>query len=441
MGMACAIVLFCPSPRLFAQVSFESSLALALQNSARIKMAEDDVNRSKASLSESKDVYIPTFGLGGGLGRSYGITLTVPTIFTVNSQSLIYSPAQRSYTRAARDGLRAASLGLQDVREQIEEDTALTYTTLDEANARRDVLASELEMATKLFDITQQRAAVGLDSDLDVQRSKRTLLQIQLQQPQVNNDIAGLQEHLSQLTGLPGPLSVISTSIPVTRPTLPLARAVSHVSAGVLSSQANALSRADSADGDRRFAFRPQISMQAQYGRVSPINNVSEYYNLNGQYNTMIFGVAIQLPLLDRAHAARARANAAEALHAQHEAQLIEGQQRENELRLQNSLSELEIRAELAKVDWNIARDELEAVVSEVKTRSLDVTGGRQLTPKDELNSRLAEAQRHLDWLDADLQLYRTQITVSRLNGTLEQWLTCAKTPHGCSSPTEPLSQ
>jgi outer membrane protein TolC len=421
------------------QISLRSTVALAEQNSPRVKMVQDDVKRATAALAESKDVYIPTLALGGGLGRSYGISFVVPTIFTATSQSLVYNAAQRDYIRAARDNLRASQAALQDVREQVQEDCALTYLALDEAYARRSVLVDELALATRLYDITQQRAGVGLDSALDVKISRRTLLQIEVQQPEVENDIAGLQEHLSQLTGLALPIVTLHESIPVVEPT-PAAPSTAATSPGVLASQASAAARAETARGDLRYAFHPQVLMQAQYGRISPINDVSEYYNLNGRYNSTVVGVAVQLPLFDRAHAARARESAADALHARHEAQQVEGQQREERARLENSLSELSIRAELTKLDWDIAKERLTATALEVKSRSTDANGGRQLTPKDELNVRLEEAQRHLDWLGATLQLQRTQVTISRLNGTLEQWLnpSAAATPPPLTTPSAP---
>lgn len=431
------------SLRASAQISLQTAVALSLQNSPRLQMTHDDVNRAVAALAETQDVYIPTLGIGGGLGRSYGINFVVPTIFTVTSQSLVYSSAQRSYIHAAREGLRASQLALQDVREQVEEDCILTYMTLDETLERESLLASELAEATKLYQITQQRAAVGLDSELDVKKSLRALLQIQLLQPQVENDIGGLQEHISQLTGLPGRIITVPDSIPA-EPSSPslLLNTASPPSSGVLSLQANARARAETARGNRRYAFHPQILMQAQYGRISPINNVSEYYNLNGRYNSTVVGVAVQLPLFDKAHAARARETAADAFHALHEAQLVQGQQRENQFRLNNSLSELSIRARLAKLDWEIAGDQLQAVSLEVKSRSLAATGGRQLTPKDELNAQLEVTQRHLDWLDAMLQLHRTQITAARLNGTLESWLTCAEaSAMRCAPVTESASR
>jgi outer membrane protein len=423
--VAIAFVVLGQSP-LYAQISFRSAIEAALQHSPRVKMAQDDVNRAAAAVSETRDVYIPSLGLGGGLGRSYGITLTVPTIFTVNAQSLVYSPAQRSYIRSAKQNLIAAKLTFEDVREQVEEDAAVTYISLEQAHERKTVLVEEARMASQLVDVTQQRAGVGLDSDLEVKRAKRVSLQLRLQLPHTESDMSALLEHLSALTGIekelleteaetipkPAQFQSILQTAPSTTDT-PI----------TLSSEANAKAKAQQAGGDRRFAFRPQIEMQAQYGRISPINNVSDYYNLNGRYNTMQFGVAIQFPLFDKVHAAKARETASDAMHAKHEAEFVRDQQNEARLRLRSSLAELSTRLELTELDRDIARDQLKAMLLEVQTRSADVTGGRQMNPKDEVFARLDERQKYIDWLDADLDLHRTEITVMRQDGKLDDWL------------------
>lgn len=409
-----------------AQLSFQSTLSLAMRESVRAKMAQDDVARVTAVLAENRDYYIPSFGVGGGLGRSYGISLIVPTIFTINTQSLLYSASQKNYIRGARESLASARYALEDVRQQVEEDAALTYISLDEALSRKKFLTEERVLASRLVNITEQRASAGVDSPLELKKVRRTLIQIRLQEPQVDNDIAVLQEHLSQLTGLgKEALLPISSSIPEgsSIPKLAVTGAGLPDTPGILASEANARAKAQQALGDRRYTFRPQVSMQSQYGRISPINNVSEYYNLNGHYNTMFFGVAIQLPLLDKVHSAKARETAAEALHAQHEAELLRNQQNETQLRLSNSLSELEARVELAELDRDISEEELQATLKEVKSQSGSITGGRQLNPKDEIYAQLAERQHQIDWLEATLQLRRAQISWMRQNGQLDGWV------------------
>ena len=44
-----------------------------------------DLRKAQRNLAIARDIFIPSVVTGGGIGWSYGITLTVPTIFTVNA--------------------------------------------------------------------------------------------------------------------------------------------------------------------------------------------------------------------------------------------------------------------------------------------------------------------------------------------------------------------
>src|SRR5580698_11068966 len=130
----------------FGQVSFTSVITLALQNSPRVKAATIDVQKAQAGLAVMKDIYIPSVITGGGVGEAYGITLNVPTIFTVNAQSLVYSAQQRAYVRSAHDDLQASKLALDEARMQVEEDTAITYISLDNAQQVAATLAQQYDL-------------------------------------------------------------------------------------------------------------------------------------------------------------------------------------------------------------------------------------------------------------------------------------------------------
>jgi outer membrane protein TolC len=301
---------------------------------------------------------------------------------------------------------------LQDVRRQVADDTALTYVSLAEALERRAVLAQQVGYAQQLVEISKQRGEAGFESALDQKRARRALLQIQIDQPQVESDVAALTAHLATLTGVQGaPVLVDAATIP---PLETLTAALAGPGSPdfiTLSAEANARAKAEQAHGDQRLLHIPQLVMQSQYGRISPFNNVSEYYNLNGNYNVTVFGVAVQLPLFDRVRAAKARETAADAAHAEHNAENVRNQQQENFVRASSSVDVLVKKVELAELDHEIAVEQLNAVVKETDTDSA-AASGRQMTPTDEMFSHIDERQRYLDWLDARLQLERARISL-----------------------------
>ena len=411
-----------------AQISLQAAVRLALDNSPRVKMARDDVRRASAAVAEANDAYIPNAGLGGAIGRSYGITLTVPTIITANTQSLIYSAAQRDYVHAARRSLEAAALSLKSVQQEIEEDVALNYVSLDATQQRRAALVEESEAGAKLVAVTEQRAEAGLESKLEVTRAQRAALTLKIELRQVEVDMAAAQEHLALLTGQPASfLTVLPRSIPALAVDEPpaMASGTTPQSASLRAAESNAAAKALQARAETRYAFRPQLFFQAQYGRVSPIQDVSQYYNLNGKYNIFAFAVQINLPLFDKAHAARATESGADAAHAAHEAEFVRAQQAEAFHRLQNSLMDLSNHVELARLDRDIAQGELAAMAIEVKTPSSGATQ-QQMTPKDELNARMNERRQYVNFLAADLEFRRAAISYKRQSGELEAWIASA---------------
>jgi hypothetical protein len=189
-----------------------------------------------------------------------------------------------------------------------------------------------------------------------------------------------------------------------------------------LSAEADAHAKQEQAIGDSRYTWRPQLAFSAQYGRISPFNGASTYYNLNGNYNTAYAAVQVQLPFLDRTRKAKARESLAEAQHAEHAVEYLRQQQTVSRVNLQHSITELAAKAELAELDQGIAQDQLNAVLIQVTAGS-----GRDsvppMTPKDEQNARILERQRYLEMLDATFQLQQAEIHLLRKTGRLENWI------------------
>jgi outer membrane protein TolC len=243
---------------LWAQVSFTSAITLALQNSPRVKMAQDDVNRSYA----------------------------------------------------ARQTLQASTLTLKDVREQVEEDAAATYVALDRAQMRAGALNDAYGYAQRLVAITEDRVGAGIETELDLKRSRRQAVQTRLQKLQVEDEIASLREHLGELMGIAAEtLTTVPGSVPTDFAFSAAGDGLHGIgeSASVLSAEADARAKLDQAIGDTRSLRRPQVYFQSQYGRISPINDVSSYYNLNGRYNTFYAAASIQFQIFDRARTAHAQ--------------------------------------------------------------------------------------------------------------------------------------
>ena len=410
-----------------AQISFSTAVDLALKNSPKVKMAQADVDKAMAALQQLRDAFVPTVVAGSGLGPpSYGFPLGQPSIFTITGQSLVFSFSQRDYIRSSRAALDAANLALADVRQGVAEDTALTCVALDRDTQRQTALSDEAASANRLVSIVQERLDAGQDTPINLTTARLSDAQIRLARLRADDETAADQAHLALLIGLPAQgLGITPGSIPAfaaSEPDFP--GGPQATSPAVESAYAIARSKREVAFGDSRYLFRPQIALAGTYSRFAEFNNYQEYY-LHFQQNNAGIGVQISLPLFDVARKAKARESAADAAHAEHEADMLRDQFFESRLKAQHTTAELAARAEVASLDQQLAQQQLDIITVQLKAGTGN-SAGPQMTPKDEQTSRIAEREKFLSVLDASFQMRQAQINLLRQTGELDSWIRSA---------------
>jgi outer membrane protein TolC len=446
----------CAGTAASAQISFTSAVGLALSSSPRVRMAQADLDKARASLAEAHDVYLPEVSGIMDLGYSYGAPLGEPTLFSFSAHSRVFSYQQKDYIRAGISGLAAANSLLEEAREEVGEDAAVTYVTLDSDEQRRATLVEEYGHANQLARIIQDRLDLGQDTQLELLQARRTAAQIRLQMLQLDDEITSCRSHLAQLDGLPdGPMATEPSSVPalpeVPPPSSTIDRTLTLSAApsgsleppadtpGVAAAFANARAKQQQAFGDSRYLYRPQVDFFAQYSRFSTFNNYGTYYpafNVN-TLNAIGIGVQITVPFYDRLHQDRAEESRADARRAEQEALNARNQMFEGRTKLQHASSELAAQAELANYDQQIAQQQLAAILTQLQAGTGDAAGP-QLTPKDEQKARIQERQHYLDYLSARSNLRQAQIRLLRLTGQLEQWLRSAAAAPSPNLPAAP---
>lgn len=182
--------------------------------------------------------------------------------------------------------------------------------------------------------------------------------------------------------------------------------------------------------------MRPQITLLANYSRVDTgLSSYASYYpryqgtpDAPNSQNSLSFGLQFNIPLLDMAHAAKARGSAADAARAYAEADQQRAVYREGRSKLKNSARELDLRAQLARDEREIALDQLETLQLQLQSEGA-AGSGQPANPKDQLNAQLQERQKFLDVLSAELQLRQTQVNLLRQTDRLGVWILAA--PNG----------
>jgi outer membrane protein TolC len=406
-----------------AQVSLTTVVDLAQRNSSAVRLAEADVNKAQAALSQTKDVYIPSMMLGSGLPAvpSVGFMGGVPSILNGTVQSMVFSLPQHSYIGAARAGLQAASLRLKDAREEVALEASTAYIELDTVNNELDAARQQETFAERLVTIEQQRAEAGVDPLSDLLQAQLTAAQLKLRRLHLETRAAILSKQLASLTGLPaGSITPDHASIPE----IPAVRAdeTRRTTKGIEAARMFALSKQKTSQGDSKYTFIPQMSFTAEYLRSTGLlNAVAGYYRFGIlPLNNFSSGFQIQVPLLDWGHRAKVRESKADALRATVEA---EQAQRQNEVQiaeLTGNLRELDTLAEIASLKRQIASEQLQSVLAQLE---LGTGAQPQMTPKAEQLARIDERQKFQDSLDAGFDLARARLSLLRALGHMEDWL------------------
>ena len=408
-----------------AQVTLASAVDLALRSNPRVRIAEADVAKALALLEQSRDVYIPSASIGAGLGLSYGYSPYPPTLATFNAQSLVYNGSQYSYIRSARAGYNASRKSLQDVRDTVTEDTAITFAALQRDQEREAALREQRGYAEKLVAIIQQRLDSGFDTRIDLTTSQLSAAQIRLRLLRAENETLNDRDHLATLLGVSDPTLKVEGGLPELVPGASRSSQEAQ-SPAVASAFFNAKSKAAQAAGDARYLYRPQIQFLVQYNRYATFTNSFKQLqalnpSVNIGANEEVYGVQISLPIFDRFRKAKARESAADAAHALHEAEGLARSTAENRTRLSRTVTELQARMAVAALEQQLAQEQLEATL--VQVANPNSTGAQQLTPKDEQNTRISEREKYLAVIDSMYQLHEAEIRVLRLTGDLEEWV------------------
>lgn len=420
--------LLCASSGL-AQLSLSTVVDRAVRNSPRVKSAQADVDRARAAIAESRAAYIPAINAGAALGQGYGYSPSPPTLFTVTSQSLVYSSSQSHYTKSARAGLEAATFTLGDTSEAVAEDAALAFEALDHDQQRDTVFQQETGFTDALLRIVNERYAAGVDTKIEVTKTRLAAAQLRSRRLHAEDDTANDRERLARMLGLPPASTVIATGFPTQPvPDRPDSTLGGPANLSVAAAFANAAAKRQTAFGDNHFLYRPQLSLVAQYNRYATFTDSFQQLQLLNQSssvkigaNESAFGVQISLPFLDKVRQARGRESLADAARAQHDAEAAQITVLDAQSRLHHTLEELQADTDVARLLQEQAQEQLEVVRVQIAASSSG--SGPAMTPKDEQNALLNERDRYLGVLDATYSLRQAQIQYLRQTGQLEQWL------------------
>ncbi len=401
-------------------LAFRTAIELALKNSATTGLAHADLQRARATVTQTRDVFLPQMVLGSGLGGSYGFPLSLegaaPSIFNLNFQGALLNGAQRSYVKAARSDVAVTAAQNADRRNEVITETALDYVQLDLLESSLAIQREQQESAAKFQDIVNQRVQAGLDSQVETTRAKLVGARTTLDIAQTRAAADQLRLRLSQLTGLPAASIRTSTETIPALPAVPQDQDLPSIAAKnspvVKAAEAAAQAKGFRAQGEHRQLY-PSVDYVGQYAVLARFNNYDQFFQKFQRHNVTA-GVAIRFPFLNPVQRAAAEAAKADAAKSRKEAQGVREQVSTETLKLQRSVQQLAAAREVAQLEHQLAEADIEATHAKIES------GGASI--KDEQNARVAEHQRYTAYLNSSFELDRAQIQLMRQTGQLEDW-------------------
>ncbi|MFZ0313240.1 MAG: TolC family protein [Candidatus Korobacteraceae bacterium] len=402
-------------------IPFRNAIELALQHSGVMGIAAINQWRAHQAYLEVRANYIPQLTVGSALGYSYGFPLTLegsaPSVVNFNSTQSLFNVALQKYLQAARMDWHATSLEVQDKRDTVILDTALSYDHLAQLTAKIAALTQAQSAAEKAQFVSEQRMKEGVDSKLDVTKSQLLVARIRLRIAEAEGQSDVLRQHLASLLGVPADSIAVD---PASIPTMPIisqdedlpSRAVTN-SLAVKQAHEKTASAELRAEGEHKATILPTIDLASQYAYLAKYNNYDSYF-LNYTANNLAAGLNIKFPLFNAGQKARAQEAKADALIAGKQEELSKQKVREDALQLQRSLRQLAAARDVARLEWEVSQGDLEAVKGRTQTGAANV--------RDEQNAELDSDDRHAAYLDAEFELSRAQLQLLRLTGELENW-------------------
>jgi outer membrane protein TolC len=409
------------------QLPLKRAVELALAHSTTMQASHLDEQRAFASYHEARNQYLPQLAVGSGLGKSYGYPLSLegsaPSIVNTTAQFALINPALRDFTRAAQSEYQATTVQTKDLRNQVIQDTVLSYAELSKWEALINHLSRDYQDALKMEQNVNARVLAGVDNPLTRNQARLSAARVYLHISQAQGAIDVLRNRLSQLTGLPA--TAIET-VPESIPPLPevnqeddLAAKAEQENPLIQVADIRANSLALRARGEHR-ALWPSVDFAAQYALLATFNNYQQFFQPHSfQSNNATVGVEIRFPFLNPSQHAHAQAADAVALHARKDVEATKNQVSEQALKLQRSVEQLAAAQQVVDLEYQIAKSNLDAMQVRVDS------GSATLHDLDDARNQANERYDALQ--DTNFDLQRARISLLRATGELEAWVGVSK--------------
>jgi outer membrane protein TolC len=403
-------------------IPLKRAVEIAVAHSSTMAASHADEQRAFAQYLEERNQYLPQLSVGSGLGPptlGYPLTLEgiAPSLVNINASSAVFNLGLQDFIRAARSEYVESQVQTKDQREQVIQDTVLTYAELCKWQGVSSYASREYDAALKAEQAVNQRVEQGVDSALARNQARLVTARIYLRISQAQGSIDVLRHRLAQLTGLPAEsIEADADSIPKlpevkqNEDLAQTAEATLPVEIADLRAKAFELR----ARGEHR-AMWPTLDFAGQFAYFAKYTGYQDYFQKGSfQAENGSVGVVIRFPFFNFSQRAHAKVADADAQHARRDVEGTKAKISEQALRLQRSVDQLSAAQQVNELEYEIAKANLEA--AQVKAES----GGA--TWHDEEDARVQASEKFGALQDANFELERVRIQLLRATGEIGDW-------------------
>ncbi|HEX8817621.1 MAG TPA: TolC family protein [Terriglobales bacterium] len=398
------------------------AVELAVQHSSTMAASHADEQRAFATYMEERNQYLPQLSVGSGLGPptlGYPLTLEgiAPSLVNINASSAVFNLGLQEFIRAARTEYVESQVQTKDQREQVIQDTVLSYAELCKWQSVSGYASREYDAALKAEQAVNERVQQGVDSALARNQARLVTARIYLRISQAQGSIDVLRRRLAQLTGLPAEsIEADADSIPK----LPEVKqeenlqqtAEASLPVEIADLRAHAFELR--AKGEHR-AMWPTFDFAGQFAYFAKYTGYQDYFQKGSfQAENGSVGVVIKFPFFNLSQRSHAKIADADAQHARHDVETTKAKVSEQTLRLQRSVDQLGAAQQVSELEYEIAKSTLDA--TQVKAQS----GGA--TWHDEEDARVQASEKFGVLQDANFELQRARIQLLRATGGIGDW-------------------
>ena len=404
-------------------LTLSEAIALALRNNREIQMSQAGVARADAGFKQVQSLYRPQVLIGSGAAATRGFPLSIegsaPSIFNVATSQALFDRSLKNQQHQADQMRVAAEKSLEEKRDDIVAETAMTYLDLDRSRRSLEYVRGQAQSWQRMAQITEERVRAGLEPALELSRAQLNSARARSRQVAAENQVAALENRLRDLLGLGESVSLQTepAEIPLFRPdeTVEQLLARAFENNGGLQALAEQVRAREFQVRSEEATRWPRVNLVGQYGLFSDVNNFSDFFRRFSRHNAT-FGISVVMPIYQRErHEARLSEAEAELASARYQLDEARAAISRQVRQFWNELRQQEAAREVARLELDLARRTREAVEVQYELGRVSRLAVEQ--------AALEENQSWVGFYQAEFQQEQARLELLRITGQIRDVL------------------